>query len=123
MTPVEARRIRLFADPERLAEFARDDVVARAQAELRQRRDDIELRDVVRLGSDSVLVAVVLPLSVRDEDIEADLRTVLGIGPGRSGRGPDTDAMRGMSSRPTAACRECGYMDGRHSPGCTFAGD
>lgn len=122
MTPMEPRRIRLFADPERLAGFSSDAVLTRAQAELRQRRDDVELRDVERLGTDSVLVALVLPSAVRDEDIEADLRTVLGIGPGRSERGPDTDTVRGMSGSPTRACPRCGYLDGRHSPDCIFAG-
>lgn len=121
MTPMEPRRIRLFADPERLAEFSPDTVLARARAQLRQRRDGVELRDVVRVGTDSVLVALVMPRSVRDEEIETDLRAVLGIGPGGYEGGPDTDTLRGMSGNPTRACPLCGYMDGRHSPDCTHA--
>jgi hypothetical protein len=121
MTQKEPRRIRLFADPKRLDGFSRQTALPPARLELRRRRGDVELRDAVRVGTDSILVALVLPPTVRDGDIEADLRAVLEIGPGGYERGPDTDQLRGMSSNPTRACRRCGYMDGRHSPDCLYA--
>jgi hypothetical protein len=118
MRAVERRRIRLFADPGRLAGFSSDVALAQAREELRQRRDDVELRDIAQLGADSVVVALLLPPSIPDDEIAADLRSALGIGPGRYERvgGP----VRGVPTDPPAACPGCGRSEGRHAPGCRF---
>jgi hypothetical protein len=119
MTVKKPRRIRLFTDPENLAAFDRESVLARAVPELRERRVDVELRDVEQDGPDSVLVALMLPPTVPDEDIEPDLRSVLGIGPGRYQRGPEIGQMHGVSGAQTLACPVCGYTSG-HASNCKY---
>ncbi len=123
MTEVEPRRIRLLADPGSLAGFEKESVMAWAVPELRRRHSDVELRDVEQTGPDCVVVALLLPPAVRDEDIEPDLRSLLRIGPGGYQRGLETDALLGISGIKTWACECCGGIDGQHAPDCPCASE
>lgn len=117
---MEPRRIYLFADPGRLAGFDSDTALAQARSELERRHADIDLRDVELAAPDCVLVALLLPPGVHDEDVEEVLRDVLGLGPGPSQRGPDTRTIGAVSPTQTRACTGCGYTGGRHAPDCKY---
>lgn len=123
MTEMEPRRIRLFADPGGLAGFDKESVMARAAPKLRLRRADVELRDVEQAGPDCVVVALFIPPAVADEDIEEDLRSALGIGPGTHQRGLEPDSILGVSGIKTWVCECCGGTDGRHAPNCPCASE
>jgi hypothetical protein len=118
MTP---RRLRLWGDQGRLTEFDAENALRKARRRLRQLRDDVELVHIEQLSADSVEVALLVPPSVRSEDIDeisAALRESLEIGAGPYALIPDRDEeVRGIGGQGST-CPVCRASEGSHVPGC-----
>jgi hypothetical protein len=121
MAPV---RLRLSADPSRLDTFGSEIGLGRAQSRLRQSLDDVVLTHVERLAPGVIGVVLLVERTVRPDevdDIAADLRSALGIGPGRNELISDeSQRVRGIGGE-SAVCGACGLGGGRHVPGCPRA--
>ena len=133
MTEKEVRRVRLFADAARLADFDMRVALDRAERELRHRHVEVDLLSVEVLEPDSVVVALRLPPAVLTDEVAIDLRSALGLGPGDHELWPDPGMVRGIGGRrgpdrrevvggpsPRPACPGCGSEDGTHRPGCKY---
>jgi hypothetical protein len=121
MTGRTPRRLRLQADPGRLAGFDGETVLEDARTRLGQLRDDVELTHIEWLSSDSIGVVLLTEPTVRGEDIAeivTHLREILEIGPGPGEWLPaDVGKVRGIGGEgPT--CPDCWAPDGSHVPGC-----
>jgi len=122
-------RLRLLADPSRLAGFDSKAALELARPRLRQARDDAELAHVEQLAPDAVGVVLLVAPAVGADDIDEiakDLRAALGIGPGphelilNEAADPYVHRVRGIKGESTA-CPSCGLGGGRHLPGCPRA--
>lgn len=117
-------RLRLSADPSRLARLNSEAGLEQARSRLRQTRDDVVLTHVEQLAPDVIGVVLLVAPTVRaDEidDIAMDLRAALGIGPGTNETGDaSVGGVRGIGGESTV-CRKCGIPGGRHLPECPRA--
>ena len=123
---MEPLRLRLSADPSRLAGFDNKAGLEQARSRLSQIRDDVVLTHVEHLAHDAIgIVFLIVPTVGADDidDIAADLREALDIGPGTSelisseaGDGY-VKGVRGIGGQ-SAVCPACGLGGGRHLPGC-----
>lgn len=120
----ELRRIRLSADPATLDGVEWDSIQERTRAEPRRLDTEVELRDIARTAPELVVATLALPSEIPDEKVVADLRVILGIGPGTYVRLPEPGLVlgeppaRAIAGDPLPRCPVCGYADGQHRPGC-----
>jgi len=114
-------RLLLRADPGGLAGFDGNAVLPGAQSRLRQLRGDLELAHVELLSPEAIGVVFAAVTTTRREAMDgivADLRAVIGIGPGASELIPDQDkAVRAIGGE-SRACPFCGLDGGRHASHC-----
>jgi hypothetical protein len=108
------RRLLLPVSPGLMADFDRGSALRHAQAALRSRRADTEIRDAaMAIQRGGLLVVVVAPpeAEVSDADLGDDLRAAFGIGSGIVIRGPGTDSMHGAPPRPRERRLKCEFQE------------
>jgi hypothetical protein len=121
MTAMERRRLRLSAPAGRLAGFDGQAALGLARSRLSQLRNDVELTDVEKIAPDAVGVSLRIAPPVSDDDIAADLRAVLEIGPGGHEVVDATGLLWGGLHKAIGGEEDvcsCGGVGGFHFPDC-----
>lgn len=112
-------RVRLSADPARLADLDVTAAMENARPELAE--SGVELTDVETGTSDAVKVAFIIPATMSLDDAVHRVRAALDIGPGGHEELDEMGRIGYIGGRGYV-CPRCGGQDGQHFPGCPLRG-